>query len=161
MLSGARFADEIASAINFMRRQSFIKPDGTVVIGHSAGGWGALALADESDVSAIIVLGYWFVLQLFNGVLSLGANTLGGGVALETAGGGGVGLVRIVTGDAGHVAFLETLALPQIPHLVRRIVFGIVGLDVVMGRVERFTRAVRERPAARPGVGVALGTHVH
>ena len=33
------------------------------------------------DISAVIVLGYWFVLQLFNGVLSLGANTLGGGVA--------------------------------------------------------------------------------
>ena len=33
------------------------------------------------DISALIVLGYWFVLQLFNGVLSLGANTLGGGIA--------------------------------------------------------------------------------
>lgn len=33
------------------------------------------------DVPALIVLGYWFVLQLFNGFLSLGANTLGGGVA--------------------------------------------------------------------------------
>jgi membrane associated rhomboid family serine protease len=33
------------------------------------------------DISAIVVLGYWFVLQLFNGVLSLGANTLGGGIA--------------------------------------------------------------------------------
>jgi len=33
------------------------------------------------DISALIVLGYWFLLQLFNGVLSLGANTLGGGIA--------------------------------------------------------------------------------
>ena len=33
------------------------------------------------DLPALIVLGYWFVLQLFNGFLSLGANTLGGGVA--------------------------------------------------------------------------------
>ncbi len=33
------------------------------------------------DIPALVVLGYWFVLQLFNGVLSLGANTLGGGVA--------------------------------------------------------------------------------
>jgi dienelactone hydrolase len=38
-----------------MRRQPFIKPDGVVIVGHSAGGWGALALADHADVSAIIV----------------------------------------------------------------------------------------------------------
>ncbi|MBC7018363.1 prolyl oligopeptidase family serine peptidase, partial [Salmonella enterica] len=48
-------AEEISAATNFMRRQSFIKPDGVVVVGHSAGGWGALALASEPDVSAIIV----------------------------------------------------------------------------------------------------------
>jgi membrane associated rhomboid family serine protease len=43
------------------------------------------------DVSAIVVLGYWFVLQLFNGVLSLGANTIGGGVAFFAHIGGFVG----------------------------------------------------------------------
>jgi dienelactone hydrolase len=53
--SGRATADEITAAINFMRRQSFIKPDGIVIVGHSAGGWGALALAGEADVSAIIV----------------------------------------------------------------------------------------------------------
>src|SRR5215470_5262155 len=53
--SGRATADEIAAAMNFMRRQAFIKPDGVVIVGHSAGGWGALALAGESDVSAIIV----------------------------------------------------------------------------------------------------------
>jgi dienelactone hydrolase len=41
--------------MNFLRRQSFIRPDGIVVVGHSAGGWGALALANQADVSAIIV----------------------------------------------------------------------------------------------------------
>jgi dienelactone hydrolase len=55
--SGRATAEEISAALNFMRRQSFIKPDGVVIVGHSAGGWGALALAAESqtDVSAIIL----------------------------------------------------------------------------------------------------------
>ncbi|MBR1123286.1 alpha/beta fold hydrolase [Bradyrhizobium lablabi] len=53
--SGRATADEIATATDFMRRQSFIKPDGTVILGHSAGGWGALALADDKEISAIIV----------------------------------------------------------------------------------------------------------
>lgn len=30
------------------------------------------------DVPALVVLGYWFILQLFNGVLSLGVDTLSG-----------------------------------------------------------------------------------
>ena len=40
----------------FVRKQSFIRPDGIVVVGHSAGAWGALALASEDpkDVAAII-----------------------------------------------------------------------------------------------------------
>src|SRR5216117_1392538 len=55
--SGRATAEEIASAMSFMRRQPFIKPDGVVIVGHSAGGWGALSLAGESmkDISAIIL----------------------------------------------------------------------------------------------------------
>jgi dienelactone hydrolase len=55
--SGRVTADEIAAAMTYLRQQSFIRRDGTVIIGHSAGGWGALALAgaDPADVSAIIV----------------------------------------------------------------------------------------------------------
>jgi dienelactone hydrolase len=55
--AGRVTADEIAAAAGFMRKQSFIRPDGMVIVGHSAGGWGALALAGENprDVSAIIV----------------------------------------------------------------------------------------------------------
>ena len=53
--SGRATAEEIASAANFMRTQSFIRPDGVVIVGHSAGGWGALALAGQADVSAIIL----------------------------------------------------------------------------------------------------------
>jgi pimeloyl-ACP methyl ester carboxylesterase len=55
--SGRATADAIASAADFMRKQSFIKPGGMVIVGHSAGGWGALALAaeDPKDVAAIIL----------------------------------------------------------------------------------------------------------
>jgi dienelactone hydrolase len=54
--SGHATADEIATALNYLRGQSFIRPDGAIVLGHSAGGWGALALADAETpgVSAII-----------------------------------------------------------------------------------------------------------
>ena len=55
--SGRVTADEIAAAMTYLRQQSFIRHDGTVIIGHSAGGWGALALAgaDPAEISAIIV----------------------------------------------------------------------------------------------------------
>lgn len=54
--SGRATADQITAALAFMRRQSFIRREGAVVIGHSAGAWGALALAggDPKDVAAII-----------------------------------------------------------------------------------------------------------
>jgi len=54
--AGRVTADEIAVAVGLVRKQSFIRPDGMVVIGHSAGAWGALALAgeDPNDVAAII-----------------------------------------------------------------------------------------------------------
>ena len=55
---GRATADVIAAATGLVRKQSFIRPDGMVVIGHSAGGWGALALAgeDPKDVAAIVVV---------------------------------------------------------------------------------------------------------
>lgn len=53
--SGRATGEAIAAAASFMRKQSFIKPDGTVIVGHSAGGWGALALAGEPNIAAIIV----------------------------------------------------------------------------------------------------------
>jgi dienelactone hydrolase len=54
--AGRATADEIAAAMGFVRKQSFIRPEGMIVIGHSAGAWGALALAgeDPKDVAAII-----------------------------------------------------------------------------------------------------------
>ena len=55
--SGRATADQIALALQFLRGQPFIVKEKAVVIGHSAGGWGALALAgdDPKMVSAIIV----------------------------------------------------------------------------------------------------------
>jgi dienelactone hydrolase len=54
--SGYATADSIKAALSFLREQPFIRRDGTVIVGHSAGAWGALALAGENPkgVSAII-----------------------------------------------------------------------------------------------------------
>jgi dienelactone hydrolase len=55
--AGRATADSIAAVLDFMRRQSFVQQDGAVIAGHSAGAWGALALAGRNPpgVSAIIV----------------------------------------------------------------------------------------------------------
>jgi len=55
--SGRATAAEILLALEFLRQQDFIRRDAAVVIGHSAGGWGALALAnaDPNAISAISV----------------------------------------------------------------------------------------------------------
>ena len=54
--AGRATAEQIAVALEFLRGQSFIRPGGAVIVGHSAGGWGALALAvqDPKAISAII-----------------------------------------------------------------------------------------------------------
>lgn len=48
---------EIGMALDYLRTQSFARKEGAVVAGHSAGGFGALALAqrDPRDIAAIIV----------------------------------------------------------------------------------------------------------
>jgi dienelactone hydrolase len=55
--AGRATAAQILRALAFMREQPFVAKRGALVIGHSAGGWGALALADQSSalISAIIV----------------------------------------------------------------------------------------------------------
>jgi dienelactone hydrolase len=55
--SGRATAAAIASALKFLREQSFVRQDSAVVVGHSAGGWGALALGAENlkGVADIIV----------------------------------------------------------------------------------------------------------
>ena len=54
--AGRATADSIVAALHYLREQSFIRHDGAVILGHSAGGWGALALAraNPPGVSAII-----------------------------------------------------------------------------------------------------------
>jgi dienelactone hydrolase len=55
--SGRATAEEIWLALEFLRRQDFIRKDAAIVLGHSAGGWGALALAnaDPKAIAAITV----------------------------------------------------------------------------------------------------------
>jgi dienelactone hydrolase len=50
-------AEEISLALDYLRKQDFVRKDAAVVIGHSAGGWGALALAtaDPKAISGITV----------------------------------------------------------------------------------------------------------
>lgn len=56
--AGRATADAIAAAVGFVRKQSFIRPDGIVVIGHSAGAWGALALAGEDSTKIAAVVAF-------------------------------------------------------------------------------------------------------
>jgi dienelactone hydrolase len=55
--AGYAAADSIKAALSFLHGEVFIREDGTVVVGHSAGGWGALALAGEDPkaIAAIVV----------------------------------------------------------------------------------------------------------
>ena len=46
--AGRATAGEIAAALDYLRGQPFIRQDGAVIVGHSAGAWGALALAGEN-----------------------------------------------------------------------------------------------------------------
>ena len=46
--SGAATADSIQAAINYLTAQPFVRKSGVVVVGQSAGGWGALALASRN-----------------------------------------------------------------------------------------------------------------
>ncbi len=54
--AGRTTAEAIIAALNYLRSRSFVRRDGAVIFGHSAGAWGALAVAGEKvkGVSAII-----------------------------------------------------------------------------------------------------------
>ncbi|MBI4274896.1 MAG: alpha/beta fold hydrolase, partial [Rhizobiales bacterium] len=54
--SGLATAASIAAAIDYIKAQSFISKSPAIVVGHSAGGWGVLALAsgNPSNVKAVI-----------------------------------------------------------------------------------------------------------
>jgi dienelactone hydrolase len=56
--AGRATADSIAAALDFMRGQSFVRQDGSVVVGHSAGGWGALALAERNPPGVSVIIAF-------------------------------------------------------------------------------------------------------
>lgn len=45
---GLATAADIRAALDYLRRQPFVAPDRSIVAGHSAGGWGTLALASTN-----------------------------------------------------------------------------------------------------------------
>ena len=55
--AGYATADSIKAAFDYVQAEDFIRQEGAVIVGHSAGAWGALALAGEDPkvISAIIV----------------------------------------------------------------------------------------------------------
>ena len=56
--AGYGAADSIQTAIDYALRQPFAKPEGVVVVGHSAGAWGALALTSRNPHSVAGVVNF-------------------------------------------------------------------------------------------------------
>lgn len=54
--AGLESAKDIAAAIAHMKQQAFVRPEGVIVVGQSAGGWGSLALAglNPPEVAAVV-----------------------------------------------------------------------------------------------------------
>jgi dienelactone hydrolase len=57
-IAGFATADAIEAAMTHLLRQSFVAKRGVVVIGHSAGGWGALALASRRPAALRAVVSF-------------------------------------------------------------------------------------------------------
>lgn len=56
--AGAATADAIQAAIDYLAAQPFVRKSGVVVIGQSAGGWGALALAGRNPPTVRAVINF-------------------------------------------------------------------------------------------------------
>ncbi len=56
--AGYATADTIAAALDYLRAESFIRQDGTVIVGHSAGAWGALAMAGEGPSGIAMIVAF-------------------------------------------------------------------------------------------------------
>jgi dienelactone hydrolase len=56
--AGRATAEAIAAAATFLRSQDFVRPGGTLIVGHSAGGWGALALAGQNPPGIAAVIAF-------------------------------------------------------------------------------------------------------
>ncbi|WP_441244413.1 alpha/beta hydrolase family protein [Tardiphaga sp. 768_D3_N2_1] len=56
--AGRATAESIALAMNGMRKQPFIHGDGAIIVGHSAGGWGALAMAGANPKGVRVIVAF-------------------------------------------------------------------------------------------------------
>jgi dienelactone hydrolase len=56
--AGQATADSIAAALGYMRQQPFIRRGDIMILGHSAGGWGALALAGRNPRGVVAVIAF-------------------------------------------------------------------------------------------------------
>jgi dienelactone hydrolase len=56
--SGRATAEQIRMALDFLRERPFIRKDNAVVVGHSAGSWGALALAAENPQGVFAIIAF-------------------------------------------------------------------------------------------------------
>jgi dienelactone hydrolase len=56
--AGNATADSIKAALDYLFGQSFIRRDGAVIVGHSAGAWGALALAAENPPGVVAIIAF-------------------------------------------------------------------------------------------------------
>ena len=56
--AGLGAADSIAAAIGYLRGQSFVRRTGVIVVGQSAGGWAALALASRAPTGVRAVIDF-------------------------------------------------------------------------------------------------------
>jgi dienelactone hydrolase len=56
--AGHATADSITAALQFLREQPFIRQDGAIVVGHSAGAWGALALAANNPKGVSMIIAF-------------------------------------------------------------------------------------------------------
>ena len=56
--AGRATAVAIAVALNYLRGQPFIQHDGALIIGHSAGAWGALSLAGQNPAGVAAIIAF-------------------------------------------------------------------------------------------------------
>jgi dienelactone hydrolase len=56
--AGLGAADSIATAVAYLRTQSFVRRTGVIVVGQSAGGWAALALASRPPTGVRAVINF-------------------------------------------------------------------------------------------------------
>jgi dienelactone hydrolase len=56
--AGYATADSIKAALSYLREQPFIRQDGAVILGHSAGAWGALAMAGENRLGVSMIIAF-------------------------------------------------------------------------------------------------------